>query len=469
MYRYTLNSNKKFDCPECGQSNRFVRYFDNKSGSYIDEKYGRCDREESCCYHLKPPVEYINVTESKIKYKEPDLYDSDSLDSELYMVTYHYLKNFINPTYCKENLSNNVFINTLSNRFGIEKVRKAYQMYRLGMGFNGSTIFPYFFDDVLKSAKIIHFKNDLHRNKDISPLWLHSTKSFTYLDHITKKYDKILNNCYPVENEDYQEYINDPESFSKDCIIEPYHFCIPFFGWHIIEANKDKTICLVESEKTAVICSIVFPNFIWLASGGKNNIQQYKFNYYNGRKWLIFPDLSRDNTTLNKWKESIDKIKMKYSMFETFIDYLPPVNIDNKPFINQAIEKGFDIADFILDYNFKCNNLQYIDYMTELLKQYSNDELEVKIKHMGNIDFNKFQKVNTKSYQFENYYNEPEKEMFKEPEEHITFEEFKELEVRINNRKLNTNIKLDISDIEELLKYAKASKIYNEEVKRYIV
>ena len=39
-----------------------------------------------------------------------------------------------------------------------------------------------------------------------------------------------------------------------------------------ILSNKDKTkpIALVESEKTALIASYYLPQFLWIASGGKN-------------------------------------------------------------------------------------------------------------------------------------------------------------------------------------------------------
>lgn len=371
MYRYSLNSKQKFECPACGHSNRFVKYMDNTTGLYISGDYGKCDREESCGYHERPDSCFIDDSTSVIKFEEKDLNESDSMDRERYIETFHLVRNKINRRYASVNLSRNVFINGLLARFDGNKVREAYAMYKIGMFFNGATVFPYFYNNELKSAKIIHFKPDLHRNKDVRPMWLHSTKTFKYFDYVEGKVDEVLNNCYPAENEEYEEFIKYREAYTEDSVCEKYKFCLPLFGWDLLGVYPDKTICLVESEKTAVICSICFPDFIWLATGGKNFLQQYKFNYYNGRTWLFFPDLSGDNSTSDYWKQQVKRISEKYSMFDYFIDFVPPTNNENKVFNQNAKENGFDIADYILEYKFKSGDSNnYIGYIDGILKPY---------------------------------------------------------------------------------------------------
>ena len=371
MYKYSLNSKKKFDCPnpECKAIGRFTKYLDNSTGLYLENGFGKCDREDSCGYHLQPKVEFIKDSESKFKVVAKDLFSSDSLNNDRYLETFHYLKNTLNKVYNPKNLGNNIFINSLIKRYGRDRVLKAYSMYNLGCGFNGSTLFPYYHLNSLKTAKIIHFKEDLHRNKDINPMWLHSAKSFTYHNQTSKNYEKVLNNCYPEETTDYQDFINHREDYSEDSVCEPFNFAVPLFGWDLLdlEENKNKQICLVESEKTAVICSIVFPDYVWLASGGKPYIQEYKFNYYSGRNWFILPDLSTEDNTLKYWVKCLDKIKTKYQMYDTFIDYMPEDNQTNDFNLN-AKANGLDIADYILDYTLKCGKYDnYIDYMTAVL------------------------------------------------------------------------------------------------------
>ena len=54
------------------------------------------------------------------------------------------------------------------------------------------------------------------------------------------------------------------------------------YGDHLIEEGKD--ICVVESEKTALLCALSYPDKIWVALGGKNNTSLIQ------KGWLLYPD-----------------------------------------------------------------------------------------------------------------------------------------------------------------------------------
>lgn len=67
----------------------------------------------------------------------------------------------------------------------------------------------------------------------------------------------------------------------------------PMFGEHLlsIAENKEKPAAIVESEKTAVICSIVAPQCLWLAVGSETNLNPTKIAAAKGRRILLFPDV----------------------------------------------------------------------------------------------------------------------------------------------------------------------------------
>src|SRR5215210_7727964 len=55
VHRYILEkSSRKHRCPDCGKKT-FVRYVDKETGDYLQEQYGRCDREIRCSYFNPPP------------------------------------------------------------------------------------------------------------------------------------------------------------------------------------------------------------------------------------------------------------------------------------------------------------------------------------------------------------------------------------------------------------------------------
>lgn len=57
----------------------------------------------------------------------------------------------------------------------------------------------------------------------------------------------------------------------------------PLFGSHLIGDSKD--ICVVESEKTALICALRYPNKVWVGTGGKNNLRRVESDM------ILYPDM----------------------------------------------------------------------------------------------------------------------------------------------------------------------------------
>lgn len=47
----------------------------------------------------------------------------------------------------------------------------------------------------------------------------------------------------------------------------------------------------VESEKTAIICSAMMPQYLWLATGGKSGLTSERLSSLKGRKIIVFPHI----------------------------------------------------------------------------------------------------------------------------------------------------------------------------------
>lgn len=60
------------------------------------------------------------------------------------------------------------------------------------------------------------------------------------------------------------------------------------FGEHLWKGGQ---ACVVESEKSALVCAIRYPSRVWLATGGKNNLRQVERLLSGGADLILFPDV----------------------------------------------------------------------------------------------------------------------------------------------------------------------------------
>ena len=111
-----------------------------------------------------------------------------------------------------------------------------------------------------------------------------------------------------------------------------------FFGEHLLPENKTRPVALVESEKTALIASYYLPQYLWLASGGKNGcFNESSLSVLAGRSVVLFPDLG----ATEYWQGKIGVMKSIGIDVQLF-DYLEA----NAP--PEERKEGYDIADYLL-------------------------------------------------------------------------------------------------------------------------
>lgn len=119
------------------------------------------------------------------------------------------------------------------------------------------------------------------------------------------------------------------------------------FGDHLLQDNPTAAVCVVESEKTALVASIVYPSRLWIAVGSKNNLNPERCAPYRGREIIIYPD--RDNIKDKPRKSGIGIEKG----WETLARELAQAGFSVR--IDRTVERHHgeindDIADIILRY-----------------------------------------------------------------------------------------------------------------------
>lgn len=147
------------------------------------------------------------------------------------------------------------------------------------------------------------------------------------------------------------------------------------FDEHLLAQHPGKTVALVESEKTAVICAGIMPRFLWLATGGKSQINE-RLLVLKGRKIVAYPDIDGYATWIEKLAQ------------------FPDPHVTVSPILQrnataEDIEAHIDIADWFIREMLRPAGESIREHSREFLlaAQYLNpekaDEVEALIEDLG--------------------------------------------------------------------------------------
>lgn len=321
-FKYSLDpGSKKFTCPACHKK-RLVKYLDNNTGNYLNDDFGRCDRESQCGYHKAPPkgkkcylITFLSIQDispkaikgvdengviniipkSQIMERakndcwltewylnketipfagcQSKYFNSDKLEvvntvvtkepqpepepSDHSLETLDYLFN--------ENPTDDNFTKFLLSIFNIEDVNKAIQHYFI-TGTNkkwpkATIFFQIDHKERIRAGKVMLYNPET--GKRVKEPYSH----INWLHNIQNKTDFNLSQC--------------------------------LFGLHRINEDYQKKIAIVESEKTAIIMSIILPEYIWLATGAKHGLKLEKLKPIKNRQIVLYPDKGE----FNNWQK----------------------------------------------------------------------------------------------------------------------------------------------------------------------
>lgn len=304
MYRFELEKyngpNSRYTCPKCGRPHCFARYIDTETNQYLSDDVGICDHENNCGYH-KPPREYFKERGSGYhsEYRQSNpLNRSTELpkEKETDFIPMRIIEDFE-----ELNTKKNTLKEFLSGVFPLLGLQQVFSDYHIGTTKKGETVFPQIdMQGRCRTAKIMAYDESGHRIKDkIDRIdWLHA--------RIMKKIG--------LKPSDWN---------LKQCL----------FGEHLLSSRPDDMVCLVESEKTAIICALRCPEYLWLACGGKRNLKPEMCQALAGRNVLLYPDAD----AVADWEERRKRLSV-CRRIEIFNWY------DDEPEGSKR-----DIADFILE------------------------------------------------------------------------------------------------------------------------
>lgn len=303
-FKYTLAKGSAKDyCPKCGSEVRkktFKRYVDTETGEQLPIEFGRCNREESCGYFNPPTgskdrVDFKPPPPPKPISKHPESWLTHSLQFTKQNNLYQFLITLFDPS----------AVSTAFARYQVGTIWSEKEAFK---AWNGSCVFwlKNRHHDVL-AGKVMQYTTDTGKRAKNALFcgisWLHSLHRLP---------DWNLGKC--------------------------------LFGEHLLNEFPDLPIAIVESEKTALVASMCNDQYLWLATGGKGNIQPERFIAIADRKVVMFPDFGAEaewitkNVNLQRHLSGIDS-EVCVSVNNTIAGwYLPP----------EFQHSGMDVADYYI-------------------------------------------------------------------------------------------------------------------------
>lgn len=183
---------------------------------------------------------------------------------------------------------NNNLVKWLVSLLGEAKAYEACQRYNVGTAKDGATVFWYV-DRAgdTRTAKSIRYQPNGKRVKDSGAVYHYESK-------------------------------------------DGYKLCL--FGEHLL--TDGQTVCLVESEKTALVCYLMYPDYVWLATGGATMLSSEKAKALQNYGVILCYDADdAGRRAAQKAQTMFSNLGIKSS----YKDYFP-----NKT-------DGYDLADYVGD------------------------------------------------------------------------------------------------------------------------
>ena len=217
-----------------------------------------------------------------------------------------------------------------------EQMVSAACRYRLGATRQGGVIFWQIDqEERVRDGKVMYYGPDCHRLKDKEhhPTWVsallrqrdpfpnspHETSHCFFGTHL------LTENCFKGHTE-ITEITERPKGQIEITERFPTSYAQPvpeaLSVISVISVCPKKSVCVVEAEKTAVIMSELYPEYVWLAAGGLGEVQVEKFRPLRGHKVVLFPDTDSDGIAFRRWSEAATLV-----MNQVFWEDSPPIRV----------------------------------------------------------------------------------------------------------------------------------------------
>ena len=279
-------------CPSCGRRGKFSPYIDTTTMRPVDDRTcGRCNRLSNCGYHLPPREMPRNEdfgarhTDTSQRYSHANLANQREANE-----FYEKMRRA-----CEQSQPwGSHLVTWLRTQFPRDAVAAALKRYRVGGTPDGATLWWQIDEQGrVHTGKAMQY-NPLtgHRVKEQGfPVnWAHRMRLYGEPSDLVVPQCLfglgLLNTEHTVLTTDYTDFSDSLHDGSSTPHEE--NPCNARNLWS--NSLWSEKIGVVESEKTALIMSLVCPDRVWLATGGKANFKEQMLAPLIGLEVAVYPD-----------------------------------------------------------------------------------------------------------------------------------------------------------------------------------
>ncbi|MEI8086932.1 MAG: DUF6371 domain-containing protein [Paludibacter sp.] len=298
----------RHQCPACETNHSFTQYLNGDTHEPIHRNVGICNRETKCGYHYTPKQYFMDnqmSQSSSMSFKNiPPLQKSSPRVGPVGSIPFSYVQQ--SASY-KSN-----FVRFLCEFLTVEQMKQAGENYALG---------------ATKSKEVIFWQIDITGKVRTGKIMQYNPNTGKRIKHQSGAIDWVHNKLKKTGIL--------PEDFNlQQC----------FFGEHLLKIYPEKFVAIVESEKSAIIASIIFPDLIWLAAGNLNGLSIEKCQVLNGRDVTLYPDLG----AFEKWNEKAQLLNYQFPSQNGEGSVVRCSTLLEEEATDIERENGLDIADYIV-------------------------------------------------------------------------------------------------------------------------